>query len=126
MINRQSNVTSAYVNSVGLSSVFQIGDSLQITPTTNVLAVQREEEKFFGYEGDTSMFQAFQEEIPQPIIYEPVITNFFHEIPRINVHSVNVTALSSSSVFHIGSTKDIIAEARVKHIRQLKNNNNGQ
>ncbi len=125
MINRMSNVTSAYVNSVGLSSVFQIGDSLQITPTTNALAVQREEERYYGYEGDTSMYQTFQEEIPQPIIYEAVITNFFHENPRINVHMVNITALSSSSVFHIGSTKDIISEARVKHIRQIKDNNNG-
>ncbi|MBU7590980.1 spore germination protein GerPE [Metabacillus halosaccharovorans] len=120
MINRQSNVSSAYVNSVGLSSVFQIGDSFQIKPTTNVLAVQREEERFFDYEGDTSMFQAFQEEIPQPIIYEEITTNFFHEKPMINVSFVNIAALSSSAVFHIGSTKDIIAEARVKHIRQLK------
>ena len=121
MINRQSSVESAYVNSIGLSSVFQIGDSLQITPTTNALAVQREEERFYGNEGELSMFQSFQEQIPMPIIYESVTTNFFHENPRINVRFVNVAALSSSAVFHIGSTKDIIAEARVKHIRQLKN-----
>lgn len=124
MISRQSNVTSAYVSSVGLSSVFQIGDSFQIKPTTNALAVQREEERFYDFEGDLSMYHAFQQEIPKPIIYEEVTTNFFHENPRINVHFVNVTALSSSAVFHIGSTKDIIAEARVKHIRQLQNLNN--
>jgi len=125
MINRQSNVESAYVNSVGISSVVQVGDSLLIKPKVNALAVQREEERFYGFEGDLSMYQAFQEEIPSPIIYETVTTNFFHENPRINVHSVNITALSSSAVFHIGSTKDIIAEARVKHIRQLQNLDNG-
>ncbi len=124
MISRQSNVVSAYVNSVGISSVFQIGDSMQITPKINTLAVQREEELFYDFEGDLSMFQTFKEDIPQPIIFESVTTNFFHEIPRINVYSVNIASISSSSVFHIGSTNDIISEARVKHIRQLKNKNN--
>ncbi|TXC89656.1 spore germination protein GerPE [Metabacillus litoralis] len=120
MISRYSQVTSAYVNTIGISSVFNIGDSQQITPTAKVLAIQREEERFLGDEGDLSEYPIFEEEIPQPQFYEEVVTNFFHENPRIRVSNVKVIAISSSSVFQIGSTKDIICETRVKNIRQLK------
>jgi len=120
MISRNSNVGSTYVNSIGISSVFHIGDSVQITPSVKALAVQREEERFFGSEGDLTAYPIFEEEIPQPVFYEPVISNFFHEKPVISVQHVDVTALSSSAVFQIGSTRDIRAVSRTKHIRQLK------
>jgi spore germination protein PE len=120
MISRYSNVTTAYVNSVGISSVFQIGDSMEITPAVNVLAVQREEERHYGTEGDLSQYSIYEEEIPQPILYEQLTTNFFHENPRIKVDIVNIIAISSSSVFQIGSTKDIACVNRTKHIRHYK------
>lgn len=120
MISRFSNVSVAYVNTIQFSSVFTIGDSKQITPIVKVLAVQREEERYYGKEGDLSQYPIFEEEIPQPIVYEQITTNFFHENPRINVHAINILALSSSAVFQIGSTKDIICETRTKHIRHFK------
>lgn len=120
MISRFSNVTTAYVNSMGLSSVFQIGDSMQVKPSVKVLAEQREEERYYGTEGDLSQYPIYEEEIPQPIFYEQLTTNFFHENPSINVHTINIIALSSSAVFHIGSTKDIVCETRTKHIRHYK------
>lgn len=120
MISRHSNVGSAYVNSIGISSVFHIGDSMQVTPKVKALAIQREEERYFGSEGNFSTYPIFKEEIPLPVFYDPIVTNFFHENPKINVHTINITAISSSAVFHIGSTKDIVAESRTKHIRQLK------
>lgn len=121
MISRFSKVNTVYTNSIGLSSIFTIGDSNQITPSVKVLAVQREHEVYYGKEGNLSQYPIFEEDIPQPILYEQLTTNFFHENPSINVQTINITALSSSAVFHIGSTKDIICESRMKHIRQLKN-----
>ncbi|WP_273125714.1 spore germination protein GerPE [Metabacillus sp. HB246100] len=123
MISRYSQVTSAYVNSIGISSVFHIGDSQQITPSVKVLAIQREEERYYESEGDLSKFPIFSEEIPKPIYYEELTTNFFHENPKINVSAIHVTAISSSGVFHIGSTRDIMCETRTKHFRQLKDLN---
>ncbi|WP_226670014.1 spore germination protein GerPE [Metabacillus litoralis] len=120
MISRFSQVTSAYVNSIGISSVFNIGDSQRITPSSRVLAIQREEERYSGDEGDLSEYPIYEEEIPQPQFYENVTTNFFHINPKISVSNVNIIAISSSSVFQIGSTKDIICETRVKNTRQLK------
>lgn len=120
MISRYSNVNTAYVNSVGISSVFNIGDSTEITPSVKVLAVQREEERYDGTEGDLSQYEIFEEEIPQPIFYEQITTNFFHKNPKITVHTINITAISSSAVFQIGSTKDIVCETRTKHIRHFK------
>ncbi|MCM3651143.1 spore germination protein GerPE [Metabacillus litoralis] len=120
MISRFSHVTTAYVNSIGISSVFQIGDSMQVKPSVKVLAVQREEERYYGTEGDLSQYQIFEEEIPQPLFYEQLTTNFFHENPKINVQTINIIALSSSAVFQIGSTRDIICETRTKHIRHYK------
>lgn len=120
MISRYSIVKTAYVNSVGISSVFQIGDSMEITPSIKVLAVQREEERHYGTEGDLSQYPIFEEDIPQPILYEQLTTNFFHENPRINVNTINIIAVSSSSIVQIGSTKDIVSENRTKHIRHYK------
>lgn len=120
MISRLSNVKTIYVNSVGISSVFTIGDSVNITPVVKVLAVQREEEKFFGNEGDLTQFPIFHKEIIQPVVYEQISTVFFHQTPKITVDHISVTGISSSSVFQIGSSKAINCESRTKHIRHLK------
>jgi spore germination protein PE len=120
MISRFSIVKTAYVNSIGLSSVFQIGDSMEITPSIKVLAVQREEERHYGTEGELSQYLVFEEEIPQPILYEQLTTNFFHENPKIKVDAIKIISISSSSVFQIGSTKNIVSENRTKHIRHYK------
>ncbi|KKI93562.1 hypothetical protein WQ54_02835 [Bacillus sp. SA1-12] len=120
MISRFSSVNSAYVNTVGISSVFNIGDSMQITPSIKVLAIQREHEVYYDEEGNFSEFPIFEEEIPQPVFYEQLTTNFFHKNPKINVNSITVTSISSSAIFQIGSTKDIVCDTRTKHIRQSK------
>ncbi|WP_299091827.1 spore germination protein GerPE [uncultured Metabacillus sp.] len=121
MISRFSNVNRAYVNTVGISSVFNIGDSMQITPLIKVLAIQREQEIYYDEEGKFSQFPIFEEEIPQPVFYEQLTTNFFNKNPKINVDSISVTSISSSAILQIGSTKDIVCESRTKHIRQSKN-----
>ncbi|MCM3595325.1 spore germination protein GerPE [Metabacillus idriensis] len=123
MINRLSIVNKAYVDSIGLSSIFQIGDSVDIVPRVKVYAVQREAEIELGSEGDLKQYNIYSELLPKPLITENIQTAFFHENPTIKVGAVKVTSISSSSVVHFGSSNTISAESRVKHIRQLLSRN---
>jgi spore germination protein PE len=123
MQNRLSIVDKAYVNSVGISSIFQIGDSVDIVPLVKVYAVQREEEIFYDNEGDLKQYSLYEEKLPKPLITENIQTAFYHENPTIRVGAVKVTSISSSAVVQFGSTNTISAEARVKHIRQLRSRN---
>ncbi|MBS2968301.1 spore germination protein GerPE [Metabacillus sp. KIGAM252] len=119
MYNRNSIVDAAYVNILGFSSIFNIGDSREILPKANVFAVQREAEVFYDNEGDFSKYDLFQLPIPRPIKSENVVTSYIHEKPFIRTKFVKIIAVSTSAVFHIGSTDLIDMEARVKHTRQL-------
>lgn len=124
MINRTSKVDLFKINSVGLCSLVQIGDSNEILPKIKVLAVQRQISTFFGNEGSLKRedFQTFHQPFPYPLPETSVHTAFFHEKPLIHVHSIKIQAVSSSSIFQIGSTPLIDAKSRTKHIRKLLSN----
>lgn len=62
--NRLSIVNAAYIDSVGISSVFQVGDSVDIIPRVKVYAVQREEEIELGNEGDLRQYNIYSENLP--------------------------------------------------------------
>ncbi|MTH53322.1 spore germination protein GerPE [Bacillus mangrovi] len=119
MYNRNSIVDAAYVNSVGISSVFNIGDSREILPKSNVFAVQREAEVFYDNEGDFNQYDIFKLPVPRPIKTENVIPSYYHERPFIRAKFVKILAISTAAVFQIGSTDLIESEARVKHTRQI-------
>jgi spore germination protein PE len=116
---RISAVNTIKVNSLAFSSTVLIGDSTEITPVSRALAVQREAQIFYENEGDFASFPIFSQPIPKPEITERITINRINQSPIINVNHVKVLGISSSSVFQVGSTKIINAEARVKHIRQL-------
>ncbi|MFS0655991.1 spore germination protein GerPE [Bacillus sp. 179-C3.3 HS] len=125
MRKRTSRVKFIKVNSVGLSSVVQMGDTQQLCPQVNVLAVQRTISLFYGNEGvnvNSKEFQVYAEPIPLMLPERSVRTAFHHENPVINVSSIHVEGVSSSSIFQIGSTCGMKAIARVKHIRELFSN----
>jgi spore germination protein PE len=105
--------------SISSSATLQIGDSSIIAPISMILAVQREYELFFSDEGDFGEYTVFSRPIPQPTITEHVRMNRINESPVIKVHHIDIFGAAASSVVHIGSTKRITSEARVKHIRQL-------
>jgi spore germination protein PE len=119
MYKRYSIVDSVEANIVSFASVFEIGDSNRILPRANVLAVQREKELFFGNEGNFAQFSVFNEPIPLPPITEKVTMLKNDLNPVIHVRNINILGVSTSSVFHIGSTCFISSEARIKHIRHL-------
>lgn len=119
---RTSCVNFAYVNAVGISSIFQIGDSNNLNLRSKVFALQREEPTFYSNEGNLSKYPIFKINLPQPILNEQMTTSFLHENCKINVNFIKIHGVSTSAVFHIGSTKDVVCEARIKHIRQIITN----
>jgi spore germination protein PE len=118
-MKRTSIVQFFHGKEVIFSSVLQIGDSQKITSRSQVLAVQRQYELFFGKEGESS-FPIFTKRIPKIQSDDRNISlQTLHQSPVISVRSIRVLAVSSSGVVHIGSTSAVDAEARIKHIRQL-------
>lgn len=124
MIKRTSKVDRFKINSVGIDSIIQIGDSSEILPEVKVLAVQRQLSTFLGNEGSFKKedYQTFLQTFPYLLPETSVQSAFFHEKPLIHVHSVNIQAVSSASIFQIGSTSLINAKSRIKHIRKLLDN----
>ncbi|MGQ9021501.1 spore germination protein GerPE [Bacillus sp. 18-5] len=125
MIKRTSQVSFTKVNSVGISSVVQIGDTQELCPKVKVLAVQRTISLFYGNEAENlnaKEFEVYYEPIPLILPERSVRTAFYHEKPVIKVSSIHVEGVSSSSVFQIGSTCGVNGVARVKHIRELFSN----
>ncbi|MFJ5963852.1 MULTISPECIES: spore germination protein GerPE [unclassified Bacillus (in: firmicutes)] len=124
MMKRTSQVKFSKVNSVGISSVVQIGDTQELCPKIKVLAVQRTISLFYSYEGNFNAkeFEVYYQSIPKMLPERSVRTAFYHEKPVIKVSSIHVEGVSSSSIYQIGSSCEINAVARVKHIRELFSN----
>lgn len=119
VLQRIASVDQIKIDSVIFSSVFQIGDSQQIQAFSRALAVQREREIFFDNEGNFASYPIFSEPIPFQSEIETVYSSTHNLNPVINVRSIDILGVSSSSIIHIGNSCDISMEARVKHIRQL-------
>lgn len=119
MLERSSSVDKIKVTTVSFSSIIQLGDSTIINGLNRALAVQREKELFFGNEGSYAPYRIFSEPIPIPTITEPITIQQHQVNPIIKVHNINVLGFSSSSILHVGNSKHINMEARIKHIRQL-------
>lgn len=119
MFKRTSNVKNINVRNVFFSSVFEIGDSCHITPRSKVFAVQREYELFYSDEGNLNTYPIFTMPLPKPMSDESVNFIKYNESFAINVNNIDIIAVSGAGVLHIGSTKTIDSESRIKHIRQL-------
>ncbi|PAE20789.1 spore gernimation protein [Bacillus sp. 7504-2] len=119
MNKRTSVVDRIIINSLSIVSTFEIGDSSQIQAFSRAIALQRERQTFFSNEIRFSDFDIFTEAIPMEPIFENVTfeTNSIH--PIIKVGFLDITGVSTSSVIHIGNTKNINMESRIKHIRHL-------
>ncbi|GIN62903.1 hypothetical protein J27TS8_28960 [Robertmurraya siralis] len=120
MLNKRTSVVDRIIiNSLSIVSTFEIGDSSQIQAFSRAIALQRERQTFFSNEIRFSDFDIFTEAIPMEPIFENVTfeTNSIH--PIIKVGFLDITGVSTSSVIHIGNTKNINMESRIKHIRHL-------
>ncbi len=122
MCGRSSYVDSLKIITALFSSVIQLGDSCYIQGFTRAMAIQRQEELFYGNEGNFAAFPMFSDPIFIPLITENLtIQTSNPPVSIIKVNNIHVTGVSASSFVHIGNSKMIQLEARVKHIRQLSN-----
>ncbi|WP_064092207.1 spore germination protein GerPE [Rossellomorea aquimaris] len=112
IVNKLEGVTLAF------SSVYQLGDSDNISAQSRAFAVQREKEFFLTSEGSLDS-RVFQASIVLPTIDPTIKVNRLNLCP-IKVNNVNIGATSFSSVIHIGNTSMVYMETRVKNIRQLE------
>ncbi|PRS07834.1 spore gernimation protein GerPE [Bacillus atrophaeus] len=121
MLKRLSHLRFAKINSIGISSVFQAGDTNEIDMNVKVFAVQRYIPLYEAKEGSFNRdeYQIFQQPAVKPLPETGIQSAFCHEVPSIRVRSVNIQGVSSSSVFHIGSASAVYGDARVKHIREI-------
>lgn len=118
-MKRISKVNTIKINDLSYTSTFLIGDSVEITPKSKALAVQREVSTFFDYEGRFEDYEIFTKKIPIPTINENLAIERINENPLIKLDNLNILGVSNASILQIGSTKHIEAESRVKHIRKL-------
>lgn len=122
MLKRISRIRLIKFNSLGISSVFQVGDTNEIDMKIKVFAVQRSLSTFYSDEGtfNRKEYQIFQQQAVTPIPETGVQSAFCHEVPVIYVRNIKIQGVSSSSVFHAGSASLVRGDARIKHIRQIQ------
>ncbi len=117
---RLSRVGSVKVVSQSNSSVCLFGDSAAINPRSDVFAVQREQSRYLGNEGELEQFQIFQQSLPKLAVQPPPFpVRIRNDSPYIDARSIHILGMSASAVLHVGSTGSIDAETRIKHVRQL-------
>lgn len=119
MLQRTSVVDEINLKLIAFSSVFEIGDSTVIHAISWAIADQRETELYFGEEADFNEFSVFTKPLPPTPFQENIISQTEHFHPIIKVKSIHILGVSSASVVQIGSTQHVIAESRIKHIREL-------
>lgn len=126
MLQRTSAVDKINIDTLLISSVFEIGDSCYIKGFSRALAVHREAEYFNDQEGNYSIYPIFSEPIPLLPIEEEISIKTTQLNPVIKVKNIDVIGVSASSIIHIGNSQHISMEARIKHIRHLYPKNNNQ
>ncbi|WP_066252030.1 spore germination protein GerPE [Neobacillus drentensis] len=120
MLQRTSCVDNINIKIVSFASTVQLGDSCIINGLSTALAVQREIEVFYGNEGNLSSYRIFSEPIPFLPITEPFTYSRQNPNPLIKVNKIDIIGISSSSLLHVGNSRNVSMEARIKHIRQLQ------
>ncbi|MBS4218039.1 spore germination protein GerPE [Bacillus sp. FJAT-49711] len=119
MWGRNSVVQHILVYSILSDAVLEIGDSVLIRSSTKALAVQRQQELYFGKEADYKP-RVWFEQIPiPPLPIPPPYIRKYHENPNIYVGRISIKGISTASVVQIGNTEHVHKESRVDHIRQL-------
>ncbi len=123
MNKRTSRVGDIRVNSLTNSSILEIGDAIEATPNSRALAVQKEGATFTDRDFPFNYFPVFTEELPY---FDKKITIDQERVPcssYIDVQSVHIGGISTSSIFQVGNLDYLDAEVRIKHFRILRDEN---
>lgn len=113
-----------YVNEIDvistlIASGLLIGDVYSIQPSSNAVAVQAEGPERLDEIIDFDQFDIFSRE--PSFFLQPVNLNAFsYSTKPINVNTVDITSISTSSVVQIGGVDHVHSRSRIKHIRRLK------
>ena len=119
MWSRTSVVDNIHISFLSRGASFDIGEVQFFYGVDNVLAYQREQELFFGQEGNYGDYKVFYTEPYFEPIDEMIHINFEHINPYLYVDCIRSQAISASSLLHIGNGRFIHSETRVMNIRQL-------
>ncbi|SHM43808.1 spore germination protein GerPE [Gracilibacillus kekensis] len=120
---RTTKVKDIKVSSLTYSSLLQIGDAKQIDSKLDALAVQKEggADSDKGFELERyPIFDTTINPFPDPETVEGI---HCHHRKDISIPTIDVTAISSSSIVQLGSTDSIQSLARQKHIRIIQSEN---
>ncbi|MDL4842867.1 spore germination protein GerPE [Aquibacillus rhizosphaerae] len=121
MNKRIANVKKASLNSLSYSSIFEIGDARTFTPKAFAIAVQKQGGVRTDEGFDFDRYEIFDRKIIEtPFQQIPIQKKTVHHDSTIYVNNIDITGVSASSMVQIGSLQTIDAEARIKHIRVLK------
>jgi spore germination protein PE len=116
---RKSVVGELSVLSVDNSSAIEIGDTERLAPVSRVLAVQRQEAIFPFGEFAMRNYAAYSRPVPLPVVAERLVMKRDLPKPPVHVGSIRIIAVSSSVIIQVGSSCELLAESRIKHIRHL-------
>jgi len=116
---RVTTVGYMKLNTLGTSTVLEVGDSEKLTPFNYTIAVQREQAIFIQNEFRFSDYSLFSRPLLDPVIHESLSMKRTNVSPNIRVDRINMFLVNSSSIAHIGSSDNLIAQSRIKHIRHL-------
>ncbi|MFD3447298.1 spore germination protein GerPE [Microbacteriaceae bacterium 4G12] len=119
MFRRFSVVNEASVLSLGLSSIFQIGDTNTLIIKNRSLTAQRETTDFLGGETPLESYPIFFDtEITIPTRRTNVRMHTINENPFIYVNHVVINTMLNAGVLHIGSVDDVFANSRLHQVRE--------
>ncbi|OCA90037.1 spore germination protein GerPE [Pradoshia sp. D12] len=121
MWERTSIVDHIHVSILSRGSTFDIGELQYSYSVDNVLAYQREQEIFYGQEGDFGDYKVFYTVPDFEPIEEMVHINFENVNPYLFVDCIRTQAISASSLLQVGNGRFIRSETRVMNVRQLLN-----
>jgi spore germination protein PE len=122
MNNRTAIVNTIYTTAIPNSSIFSIGDTNIINQKSKAIALQKEVANF--KQSDNLYFKDYDIFKKKTVwLNKPPLVNHYkvcHGTDTIHVDQINLTALSLSSVFQVGSALNISADSRLKHFRILQ------
>ncbi|WP_053220392.1 spore germination protein GerPE [Virgibacillus senegalensis] len=125
MMKRTSYVDTVYVNAVSRSSILEVGDVNSLRPESMVLAVQQEGIAETGeVQVEFSDFPVFSKPPASLPSAPPVSQTTIHHCPGIGVGNIRVLGVAASSTVQVGSLNVLDSEARLKHIRIIREEQN--
>ncbi|WP_242221082.1 spore germination protein GerPE [Bacillus cereus group sp. BfR-BA-01380] len=120
MFRHISVVHQPTVITLGLSSVFQVGDTNHMELKYRAIIVHREIPYFFSQEGDFEAYKIFVDnEITIPTRINEVNMTVVNQNPFIEVDCITIQSMLNSSCLQIGSVDYVFSNSRLLQIRQF-------